>query len=249
MHNTPLNIYDAQDAKDENIKSSGGDAIDRPTNKPNNNFNANKEKYRKNRFKIANVDTTKVGHFRFCCRRLSLLWTWGIYQRRKKKNNKNRENILAFTSHISFQFCLYIFNGNWQWLEKWTRKTTSSWFYIWRKVFSCCRWFLSFFLCARMYGPFDHSGIQHWLGRWFAYTLQNIQIETILAWTTLRILKHVVATVSCNFPTQICLFEPNKDMNIYTIVQRLVFMFYKRRKNQLRYSSYRLISSNEYVSL
>lgn len=73
MHNTPLNIYDAQDAKDENIKSSGGDAIDRPTNKPNNNFNANKEKYRKNRFKIANVDTTKVGHFRFCCRRLSLL--------------------------------------------------------------------------------------------------------------------------------------------------------------------------------
>lgn len=31
MHNTPLNIYDAQDAKDENIKSNG-DAIDRPTN-------------------------------------------------------------------------------------------------------------------------------------------------------------------------------------------------------------------------
>lgn len=49
--------------------------------------------------------------------------------------------------------------------------------------------------------------------------------------------------------SNICLLEPNKDMNIYTIVQRLVFMFYRRRKNQLRYSSYRLISSNEYVSL
>lgn len=69
----------------------------------------------------------------------------GNIPKTKEKKNKNRENILAFTSHISFQFCVYIFNGNWQWLEKWTRKTTSSWFYIWRKVFSCCRWFLSFF--------------------------------------------------------------------------------------------------------
>lgn len=59
-------------------------------------------------------------------------------------STNNRENITIYFRTFRSNF-VYILNRNWQWLEKWTRKTTSSWFYIWRKVFSCCRWFLLFF--------------------------------------------------------------------------------------------------------